>query len=93
MRVVFYAAYVVMAVWLLLSSALRVVLLLGAGLPLDALPFVSGTIAAVALLLVLPRWLHGRVPRAARLHQDPGEADDQSPAPDPAPPRTDRASS
>ena len=48
--------YVAMAVWLLLGSALRISLLLGAGSAIDALPIVSGGLGLVALLLLLPAY-------------------------------------
>ena len=49
MRSLILITYVVMAGWLLISAALRVMLLLGNHLPLDPLPFISGGIALVAL--------------------------------------------
>lgn len=50
MRVIVTIVYVVMAAWLLLAAAIRTALLLGSGLPLDPLPFISGTIALIALV-------------------------------------------
>jgi len=64
-KVVFFTGYVVMAVWLLIAGALRLVLLLSAGLPLDPLPFISGGIAVLALLLVAPRGIR-RFRRSSR---------------------------
>lgn len=54
MRTVLVVAYIAMAVWLLLAAAIRVVLLLQAGNGLDPLPFISGSLAAIALLGILP---------------------------------------
>ena len=48
--------YTVMAVWLLLASAVRIALQLGAGSPLDPLPFIGGSLGLVALVLLLPAY-------------------------------------
>jgi drug/metabolite transporter (DMT)-like permease len=67
MRTVLVVAYVAMAAWLLLAAVIRVVLLLHAGNGLDPLPFVSGALAGVALLGVLPMGVaHLRRSRAQR---------------------------
>lgn len=63
MRPVFFAVYSVMAVWLLISAFLRVVLLLGNGLPLDPIPFISGGLAVAGLLLLLLHRALRRTPR------------------------------
>lgn len=48
--------YAAMAIWLLVASAIRIALQLGAGIQLDALPFVSGGLGLLALLLLLPAY-------------------------------------
>jgi hypothetical protein len=46
--------YVVMALWLFVVSILRVALSVASGVALDVLPFVTGGIGLVALLIVIP---------------------------------------
>jgi hypothetical protein len=48
--------YVAMAAWLLLAAAARIAIQLAAGQNLDALPFVSGAIGLLGLVLLLPAW-------------------------------------
>lgn len=48
--------YIAMAVWLLLASALRIALQLRVGSALDPLPFLSGGLGLLALLLLLPAY-------------------------------------
>ena len=48
--------YVVMAFWLLVSAATRIALQLASGIALDALPFISGALGIVAILLLLPAY-------------------------------------
>ncbi|RIX30477.1 hypothetical protein D1781_03345 [Amnibacterium setariae] len=55
--------YVLMSVWLLVSAALRIDIQLSSGLPLDPLPFISGGIGLLALVLLLPtldEWRNAR---------------------------------
>ena len=54
MKVVILIVYVVMAAWLLFASAARIALQLNRGLDLDVLPFLSGALGLLALLLLLP---------------------------------------
>ena len=56
MRTVVLVLYLTMGVWLLVAAAIRVALQLAAGVSLDALPFVSGGIALVALLALIPTY-------------------------------------
>lgn len=46
--------YVVMALWLLAASVLRLVLSLGSGVPVDGLPFVTGGLGLLALVIRIP---------------------------------------
>lgn len=45
--------YATMAIWLVLAAGRRIALFLEAGQELDWSPFVSGTIGAIALLLLI----------------------------------------
>lgn len=56
MRSAMTVVYAVMAAWLILSAFARIAIQLGAGQDLDALPFVSGSIGLVALILLLPAY-------------------------------------
>lgn len=56
MRVVTTALYVLMAVWLLIASALRIWLQLADGDNLDALPFVGAGIGVLSLVVLAPAW-------------------------------------
>ncbi|WP_375387478.1 hypothetical protein [uncultured Amnibacterium sp.] len=62
MKAVFVLAYVAMAVWLMIASAARIVIQLGQGVDLDALPFIGGALGLLALVLLLPAYedLRGR---------------------------------
>lgn len=55
--------YVLMSVWLLVSAALRISIQLSSGLPLDPLPFISGGLGLLGLILLLPtldEWRNAR---------------------------------
>jgi hypothetical protein len=54
---VFFAFYVLMAIWLVFASILRVVLSLRSGVALDVLPAITGGLGLVALLVLVPRVL------------------------------------
>jgi hypothetical protein len=56
MRTVFVIVYVAMALWLMISAAARVAIQLASGLDLDALPFISGGLGLVGLVLLLPAY-------------------------------------
>ena len=56
MRTVFVVIYVAMALWLMISAAARVAIQLGGGLDLDVLPFISGGLGLVGLVLLLPAY-------------------------------------
>ena len=68
MRPVLLTAYVVMALWLLLASVLRVALSAGSGTSVDGLPFVTGGLGLVALVVLLPAVV--RATRGRRGHRD-----------------------
>jgi hypothetical protein len=55
-RLVLVVAYIVMAVWLLVAAGLRIALLLAAGLAMDPLPFISGGIGLLALIVLAPAY-------------------------------------
>jgi hypothetical protein len=55
-RTALSVVYVAMAFWLLIAAAGRIALLLAAGQDLDALPFISGGIGLVAIVLLLSAW-------------------------------------
>jgi len=63
MRTVFVIVYVAMALWLMISAAARVAIQLGSGLDLDALPFISGGLGLVGLVLLLPAYEDRRTHR------------------------------
>jgi hypothetical protein len=56
MRTVFIFAYVAMALWLMISAGARIAIQLAGGLDLDALPFVSGGLGLIGLVLLLPAY-------------------------------------
>jgi len=64
MRSVLVVVYVVMACWLLIASGARIAIQLGAGQDLDALPFISGGLGLVGLVLLLPAYEEWRGARA-----------------------------
>ena len=70
MRPVILTMYMVMALWLFVVSVLRLVLSAGSGVPVDGLPFVTGGLRLLALLLLIPagiRAVLSRIPpRGAR---------------------------
>ena len=49
-----YVVYVVMAIWLLIAAAARIAIQLAGGQELDPLPFISGGIGLLGLLLLVP---------------------------------------
>lgn len=51
-RTLIVIVYGVMAGWLLISAILRAVLLLGSENPLDPLPFISGALGLIALVML-----------------------------------------
>ena len=54
MKVAIIVLYVAMAVWLLIAAVTRIYLQLSAGTALDALPFISGGLGILAIVLLLP---------------------------------------
>jgi hypothetical protein len=56
MRAAVVLVYVVMAGWLMLAGAARIVIELSAGQSLDALPFVGAGLGLLALILLLPAY-------------------------------------
>ena len=56
MRTVFVLAYIVMALLLMVTAVARIAIQLANGLDLDALPFISGGIGLVGLVLLLPAY-------------------------------------
>jgi hypothetical protein len=54
MRPVITTTYVVMALWLFVVSVLRLVLSIGSGVAVDGLPFVTGGLGLLALLIRVP---------------------------------------
>lgn len=54
MRAAILVLYVVMGVWLVAASVIRIRLQLANGIALDPLPFVGGGLGVVALLLLFP---------------------------------------
>lgn len=69
-RVVTAVAYVVMAAWLIVAAALRITLQLSEGMPLDPLPFISGGIALLALIALVPAADEFLQRRARDRHRD-----------------------
>jgi hypothetical protein len=63
-RPVLLITHAVMALWLLVAAALRLVLSLASGVPIDSLPFISGALGLLGLAVVLPKALEAR--RAGR---------------------------
>ena len=55
-KTVFVIVYVSMALWLMISAAARVAIQLASGQDLDALPFISGGIGLIGLVLLLPAY-------------------------------------
>jgi hypothetical protein len=56
MRTVFVFVYIAMALWLMISAGARIAIQLASGLDLDALPFISGSLGLVGLVLLLPAY-------------------------------------
>ena len=56
MKATIVLVYVVMALWLLISAATRIAIQLSSGVSLDALPFISGALGILAILLLLPAY-------------------------------------
>lgn len=48
--------YIVMALWLLISAGARIAIQLASGQDLDALPFISGGLGLIGLVLLLPAY-------------------------------------
>jgi hypothetical protein len=48
--------YVVMTLWLMISAVARIAIQLAAGQDLDPLPFISGGLGLVGLILLLPAY-------------------------------------
>jgi hypothetical protein len=63
MRSLLLVVYVLMAFWLLIAAGARIAIQLGAGQDLDALPFISGGIGLVGLVLLLPAYEDRRLTR------------------------------
>jgi hypothetical protein len=66
MRPVILTAYVVMALWLFVVSVLRLVLSIGSGVPVDGLPFVTGGLGLLALVILVPAAVRTVLARIAR---------------------------
>lgn len=66
MRPVILTTYVVMALWLLVAAVLRLVLSLRSGVPVDGLPFVTGALGLLALVILIPAAARALLARAAR---------------------------
>jgi hypothetical protein len=62
--------YTLMALWMLTAAVLRLFLSLSSGVPVDPLPFITGSIGLLALLTLIPisiaRRRVRRVSRASR---------------------------
>jgi hypothetical protein len=71
MRAVTLIAYVVLAMWSIVSSLLRVLILLGSGAALDPLPFVGSALGVLALVgLAAARRLQLLGPTTTRKHDE-----------------------
>jgi hypothetical protein len=66
MRPVILTMYVVMALWLFLVSVLRLALSAGSGVPVDGLPFVTGGLGLLALLILIPAGIRAVLTRTGR---------------------------
>jgi hypothetical protein len=75
MRPVILTMYVVMALWLFVVSVLRLVLSAGSGVPVDGLPFVTGGLGLLALLILIPAGIRAVLSRTARRGARPGTRD------------------
>jgi hypothetical protein len=75
MRPVILTMYVVMALWLFVVSVLRLVLSAGSGVPVDGLPFVTGGLGLLALLILIPAGIRAVLSRLARRGARPGTRD------------------
>ncbi len=65
MRAAILVVYVVMGIYLVAASVIRIQLQLARGIPLDALPFIGGSLGVLALLLLIPafeEWRERRSP-------------------------------
>lgn len=56
MKATIVVVYAAMAVWLLISSAARIAIQLRSGIAVDVLPFVSGGIGILAIVLLVPAY-------------------------------------
>lgn len=56
MKATIVVVYAAMAIWLLISSAARIAIQLRSGIAVDALPFVSGGIGILAIVLLVPAY-------------------------------------
>jgi hypothetical protein len=64
-RLVLFVMYCVMASWMLVAAVLRVMLSVNDGVPIDALPAITGGIGLFALASTVPRVV-GRIRDRAR---------------------------
>jgi hypothetical protein len=55
-RTILVVVYILMSLWLMIAAVTRIALQLAAGQDLDALPFISGGIGLVGLVLLLPAY-------------------------------------
>lgn len=55
MKPVLLVVYATMALWMIAVAMLRVALSLANGVPIDALPAITGGIGLLALLILIPR--------------------------------------
>ena len=56
MKATIVVVYAAMAAWLLISSAARIAIQLQSGISIDALPFVSGAIGILAIVILVPAY-------------------------------------
>lgn len=64
MRAAILVVYVVMGVYLVAASVIRIQLQLARGIPLDPLPFIGGSLGVLALLLLIPAFEEWRERRS-----------------------------
>ena len=55
-----------MSLWLFVVSVLRLVLSLGSGVPVDGLPFVTGGLGLLAMVILIPAAARAVLARIAR---------------------------
>jgi hypothetical protein len=76
-RLVLFVMYCVMASWMLVAAVLRVMLSVNNGVPIDALPAITGGIGLFALGSTVPRVIgrvrHRRGPLSGLMVQVPRE--------------------